>query len=226
MPDASSAARAPGDHPNPKPDKRKRSQWSWPNFTRNALLIGGGIALLTWFVVEGVVPNLFPKNFGIVREGEVYRSGRLTPAAMRSVIEDHGIRTIVDLGAFDKDPAGDRRAQAVADSMGVRREILLLEGDARGDPNRYAEALRIISDPEAQPVLVHCAAGAQRTGCTVALYRHIVEGWDAEKALAEATDYRHDPEDNPHLRIMFETWHDEIARALEDGGRIEVGASE
>ncbi|USN99998.1 MAG: tyrosine-protein phosphatase [Phycisphaeraceae bacterium] len=179
-------------------------------------------ALLAWFAVEGVVPNLVPKNFGVVAEGRVYRSGELTPEALRSVIESRGIRTIVDFGAFDHDPAGERREQSVADSLGVERRVLYLSGDGTGDPNRYVEALRLMTDASAQPVLVHCAAGAQRTGCAVALYRNVVEGWNDQRALDEATKYRHDPSENPRMPEMYHRWRDEIAGALRDGGTIDV----
>lgn len=195
-------------------------RWSWPRFARNAALAAGLLALLAWFVVEGVVPNLVPKNFGVVREGAIYRSGELTPQAMRTVVEKYGIRTIIDFGAHDHDPAGERREQAATDSLGVERTVLLMQGDGTGDPNNYVEALRIMTDPEKQPVLVHCAAGAQRTGCAVALYRSIVQGWDDDKALEETRQYRHDPAKNPHLEEMYRTWRDEIARALKDGHTI------
>lgn len=203
-----------------RPPAKTSRDWSWPRFARNAGLIGGGIALAVWFAVEGVVPNLVPKNFGTVEPGLLYRSGGLTTAAFKGVVETHGIRTVVDLGGFDTDPAADRRAQRAAEAMGVRRVVLPLSGDATGDPNRYVEALRIITDPAAQPVLIHCSAGAHRTGCAVALFRAVVEGWDDERALREAENFRHDPEDNPRLREMYFTWRDEIEKALHDGGVI------
>ena len=198
-----------------------RSDWSWRRFTRNAFIIAGVSFLTVLFIVKGVVPHLVPKNFGVVTEGRLYRSGELTTTALKSVVEAHGIRTIIDLGAHDHDPAGERREQATADLLGVRRVVLYLEGDATGDPNRYVEALRIIADESNGPVLIHCAAGAQRTGCAVALYRSIAEGWDDERALVEAEDYRHDPLDNPLMRETFHEWKDEIARSLETGDAIE-----
>lgn len=194
--------------------------WSWRHFTRNTILVAAVLVLVGVFVVEGVIPNLVPKNFGVVDEGRVYRSGELTTMALTSVVEDHGIKTIIDFGAHDRDPAGERREQATADALGVRRIVLNLEGDATGDPNRYADALRIMRDPESGPVLVHCAAGAQRTGCAVALYRSLVDGWDDERALLEAEQYKHDPNDNPKMRQMFHTWKDEIARALDTDATI------
>jgi hypothetical protein len=78
-----------------------------------------------------------------------------------------------------------------------------------------------MTDPDAQPVLVHCAAGSQRTGCAIALYRSLIEGWDDNRALGEATDYRHDPADNPRMPAMYHAWKDDIQRAFERGGSID-----
>ena len=48
--------------------------------------------------------------------------------------------------------------------------------------------LRIVSDPERAPVLVHCQHGADRTGAMSALYRIMVQGWSQEEALREMTE--------------------------------------
>lgn len=204
-----------------KPATNRYGPWSWRGFTRNAIVITVLGGLLAWFIVEGVIPNLIPKNFGVVQEGKVYRSGELTMRALTTVVEEHGITTIVDFGAHDHHPDDERREQKTADLLGVKRYVLNLEGDARGDPNRYVEALRIMRDESAGPVLVHCAAGAQRTGCAIALYRSLIDGWEDERALLEAEEYRHDPVDNPNMRRMFHTWKDEIARSLETGVPID-----
>lgn len=191
-------------------------------FTRNAVLIAGAIALTVWFVVAGVVPNVFPKNFGVVAEGEIYRSGKLTPAAFRTVIEDRGIRTIVDLGAWEPGTREDRLAQRVADAMGVRRVLLDLEGDATGDPEQYLQALRLATDPANQPVLVHCGAGSERTGCFVMLYRTIVEGEGVEPAFDEAQRFRHDPARNPKMRPVFDAIHEGIAESYRTGEPLTI----
>lgn len=218
MPNGSSAG-SPAAGQSGAPDTAHQA-WSWGRFARNAGLVGAILFLVGLFIVQGVVPHVVPKNFGVVEEGVLYRSGELTTTALASVVRERGIRTIVDFGAHDHDPDDERREQRTAEILGVDRHVLNLNGDATGDPNRYAEALRIMSDPDAQPILVHCAAGSQRTGCAVALYRSLVQGWDDGRALAETTEYRHDPEDNPRLPRMYRAWKAEVGRALESGAPI------
>lgn len=203
----------------PSPDPRPRG-WSWARFWRNGAVIAAGVGLGVWFAVEGVAPNLSPKNFGVVDEGAIYRSGVLTSAAMHHVIKARGVRTIVDLGGHDPDTPGQRREEAVAGVMGARYVRLPLYGDGTGDPNRYVEALRLMTDPGAHPVLVHCSAGSERTGGAVALYRMIVEGVPFDRAYAECTQFHHDPTRNGKLRPYLERWRPEIERAFREGGTI------
>eukprot|EP00913_Durusdinium_trenchii_P005871 g5483.t1 len=198
------------DTPTPQPDPRPahKQAWSWPRFTRNAVVIVGVVALgvLAW--IQVLQPNLFPKNFGVVREGQLYRAGVLTPRAFQKIVHEHGVRTVVDLGANHPGSPGELREQSALDALGVERVSLRLFGDAQGDPNEYVRALRVMTDSQRGPVLVHCAAGAQRTGAAVAFYRMLIEGTSLDDAMAEAQQYRHDPQDNPHLREMLVKLHE------------------
>lgn len=207
------------DSPTPQPEARARA-WSWPRFCRNAIVIVGVVALgaLAW--VHVLEPNLNPKNFGVVTQGRIYRSGDLTPGAIESIVNDHCVRTVVDLGAHHPGSPGEQREQQTLDALGIERVSLRLFGDAQGDPNEYVKALRVMTDPERGPVLVHCAAGAQRTGAAVALYRMLIEGTSLDDAMLEAQQYRHDPVDNPHLREMLVRWAEPIRQSLESGEPI------
>lgn len=173
--------------------------------------------------------DIYPDNFGVVEPGVLYRSADLTPAATRRVRDEHHIRTIVDLGAFDPGSAEERVAAETASALGIERHVFRLEGDGTGNPNAYVQALRIITDPAKQPVLVHCAAGAQRTSGCIILYRNLVQGVQFDVAYAEAQHFRHSPAKNPRLRPYLVEWTDRINRAFRTGtlvpGKPEAGAA-
>ena len=185
-----------------------------------------GLAVVVAVVgYRGLVhPNLFPKRFGEVVPGEIYRSGKLTPAALARVVRGHEIKTVIDLGAWVEDTPANARANAreqhTAEALGATRHVFTLIGDATGDPNQYVDALRLMTDPANRPVLVHCGAGTERTGCVVALYRMYAEGLSLEEALAEADAAGHDPGRNPRLRQVLETWSAAVFESLETGERI------
>ena len=48
--------------------------------------------------------------------------------------------------------------------------------------------LKIVTDPQHTPVLVHCQHGSDRTGTMVALYRIAVQGWSKNEAIREMTE--------------------------------------
>lgn len=160
------------------------------------------------------------KNFGVVEAGHVYRAGRMTPSSLERVVREHHVKTVIDLGADPEGSAPDTAVKRSAEALGVRRLTLRLEGDGTGDPNMYVEALRALADPSNEPTLVHCGAGAQRTGAAVALYRHIVQGAPLDKAYAEAREYGHDPKKDVAMRRYLDQWADEIERAFREGGSI------
>ncbi|HMN40605.1 MAG TPA: tyrosine-protein phosphatase [Phycisphaerales bacterium] len=168
-----------------------------------------------------VRPNIVPKNFGVVDAGKLYRSGRLTPSATREVVEANHIKTIVDLGAYDLSPSGERVAEHTASALGVERRVFRLSGDGTGNPNAYVEALRIIADPAKQPVLVHCSAGSERTGACVLLYREIVQGHAPGADLGETYSHGHDPSRNTRMKPYLEQWRAKIAEALRAGTSID-----
>jgi len=56
-----------------------------------------------------------------------------------------------------------------------------------------AAVRRALADPARSPVLVHCAAGKDRTGYAIAMYRIVEQQWDAESAIEEMFDFRYNP---------------------------------
>jgi protein tyrosine/serine phosphatase len=54
---------------------------------------------------------------------------------------------------------------------------------------QMTQFLNYATDPQNQPVYVHCEAGKGRTGVAVACYRMAVEGWTADQAIADGAKY-------------------------------------
>lgn len=176
------------------------------------------VAVVLYFVA--VRPNVWPPNFGVVEAGKVYRAAALTPGATRALQREHGIKTIIDLGGFDKKPVENRNARRTAKALGINRYEFWLEGDGTGNPNAYVAALRVLADPNAYPVLIHCSAGAQRTSGCVMLYREVFQGKGLDETYAESFEFRHDPEDNPRLLPFLKQHEGAIAAAAKSGGWI------
>ena len=89
-----------------------------------------------------------------------------------------------------------------------------------GDEARTREAVQsALHQLGGLEILIHCAAGAQRTGVIVLLYRHIIQGQDLAQAYLESFQYKHKP-DEWRLLAYVAQWNDEIAAALRTGEPI------
>lgn len=129
----------------------------------------------------------FPRNFGTIEEGVLYRSGRIHPKLLPKVFREHKIKYIANL--INTYPPED----AIAKKMGIRVfRMETLQGDGTGDINDYARAITVMvkGKRKGHPVLVHCAAGTQRAGGVTATYRLLVEGVkDNDAIVAELKKY-------------------------------------
>jgi len=175
-------------------------------------IIGSGI----WFWKEVLEDRLIPKRWGVVEEGKIYRSGQLSAALVKKTLTKHNIAVIVNLtveGSGDKDQEAEKQA---ADELGIEVFRFPLKGNGTGDIKRYAGAIATIVDARKnrKPVLVHCAAGTQRTGGVIACYRMLVEKRSPSFAYAELLRYNWHDEPDQVLLTYINTNMSELARLL------------
>ena len=165
-----------------------------------ALLAAGWLA---W--KELLAPRLIPKRFGTVIDNALYRSGRIHPTLLPNVLDKYGIDDIVTLTYAENAPKYQQLEQRLADERGIRLQRFPLEGNGTGDPAQVVGALVAIHDAIAQghQVLVQCAAGTERTGEVVYLYRTLVLGESPDDAYAELLGYGHRPARNPKLEAFL-----------------------
>src|SRR5437588_3953697 len=125
------------------------------------------------------------KRLREVTPGRFYRCGQLTASGLRDAIARFGIRTVINLqdeapdpllpdGYFRKKP--EIPESAVCRERGVRYAVLYFDLLPRNRllaerPAVIDAYLRILDDPDAYPILLHCKAGLHRTGELTAIYR-------------------------------------------------------
>lgn len=138
-----------------------------------------------------------PRNFGVVQDGVLYRSGQLTPTAFGRVLTGCGIRTVVTLRPVrDADANPDGWEEEVCRARGVRHvRVAPREEPGYAGLDRMAEGfLAVLDDSASRPVLVHCLAGRDRTGAMCAIYRMEFDRWAPERAAAEMREFEFDPD--------------------------------
>jgi protein tyrosine phosphatase (PTP) superfamily phosphohydrolase (DUF442 family) len=119
-------------------------------------------------------------QFAEVTEG-VYRGAQPDHAGFRALAK-LGVRTVVNLRTNHSDseligsaPLEEVRIRMRADLFGSRPPTL----------EEVRAFLDIVTSEERKPVFVHCAAGSDRTGVMIAIYRIEVCEWSRRDAIAE-----------------------------------------
>ena len=108
------------------------------------------------------------------------RGSRVDLAGMQH-LKSEGVKGIVNLCAENNDD------QKIAEQLGITpHHIPILDNTA---PTRAQMDDFIAFATSTTPCYVHCEAGQGRTGTAVACYRMAVEGWSAERAIAEAQQF-------------------------------------
>lgn len=162
-----------------------------PNHILRTILIIAVIGLGIW-IWDATKYRFFPKRFGVVEQGKIYRSGQLHPALVEKTLRKYGIQVVISLtGDVPQDPFQAAENTAV-EKLGLEFKRFPLMGDGTGDLDSYVKAIEAVIEAkeEGKPVLVHCAAGAQRTGGTFAFYRLLVEGRDPDFVYRELRKYK------------------------------------
>ena len=144
------------------------------------------------------------RNFRVVEDGVLYRSGQLSPQGLDRVMDEYRIKTVITLRT-SRDPAKpypDEWEKAACDARGLRHVRIIPRvwgaDEATGEipaEESVQAFLREMDDPAHYPVLVHCFAGIHRTGTMCAIFRMDYHKWSADRAIAETEVYGFDPAD-------------------------------
>ena len=180
------------------------------------LAAGSSYGCWRWYIIH-------KSNWDVVVPGQVYRSAQVSRFLIREKLEQNKIAVIVSLLGNSKNDADVDAEIKTAGEMGITFTQYPMDGDGipiSSDgvlhPEQYTGALSAIYNAKQahKPVLVHCHAGAQRTGGVVAVYRLLIEGKTIPEALAEMKDHGFDPRKNkrllPFLNANMERWAGEL----------------
>ena len=125
------------------------------------------------------LPNFQKVNEGLFRGGQPRQGGY-------ELLSQMGVKTVVNLR---DDDSRAKEEEFEVEQAGLKYFNVPLRRLGPPKDEKIEALLSIITNPENQPVFVHCAQGADRTGIVIAAYRITYDGWTFDQAKAEAKRY-------------------------------------
>ncbi len=133
----------------------------------------------------------FIQNVHEVVPGKVFRSAQLGRERLTQLIDQHGIRSVLNLRGASPGEAWYDDERATAHQNNVEHIDFALSSKREVPPEQADELIRIMRAAP-KPLLIHCWAGADRTGLASALYLYALDDKSAEEAArALAMKYHH-----------------------------------
>jgi protein-tyrosine phosphatase len=192
-------------------------------FVIAVLVVAAGTLAVNHEQITALRDRFIPKRWGVVEEGRVFRSGQLSRHLVKQMFETYHIQSVVDLTYDSQEDLNHAAELAAIAELGIERTLCPLLSDGTGDVHIYAQAVSAVARAarHEKPVLVHCAAGTQRTGGVVALYRLLVQRKPPVIVFEELRKYKYDPTRSPKLLNYLNAHIAEIADDLVRDGTIE-----
>lgn len=135
-----------------------------------------------WFIsmiIEHNFTNIFRLNLHKVSDN-LYRSSQPTPWQLKKIVKEKGIKTIINLrGSHPKSPVY-MLEKMTCDELGVKMIDVEVYSRSLPDINRLKSLAKAFDEAE-YPALMHCKAGADRTGLAATFYLYYKEGVPLEE---------------------------------------------
>jgi protein tyrosine phosphatase (PTP) superfamily phosphohydrolase (DUF442 family) len=126
--------------------------------------------------------NNWIENFGKVNEN--YYRGSQPAKDQYTQLKAMGVKTVIDLRR-DFQPDEPERVR----SAGMQYFNIPLKSSKAATPEQTDYFLKLVEDSNNWPVYVHCKGGRHRTGALTAIYRIKHDGWTADQAYKEMTEF-------------------------------------
>ena len=159
---------------------RTYARWSF-----NRVKLGALAALVGASMLGGYLYTIqYNGNVHEIVPGEAYRSNQPDPARIAKLQQAYGIKTIINLRG--PEPGADWYDKEVnaAGALGIKHIDFEMSSSKQLTPQRAQELITLMQNVE-KPVLIHCKAGADRTGLAAALYVAAISKGGERKAEAQ-----------------------------------------
>jgi protein tyrosine/serine phosphatase len=157
------------------------------------------IAYHTYVVMMG--------NFHEVTAGEAYRSGQLSPELLQHYVQRYHIKSILNLRSDNNNQSWYINEKNEAERLNTIHYDVPLSAEHPPSSEQIEQLLWIFLEAP-RPILIHCKAGADRSGLVAALWKVWVDKEPAMVAKRQLSIwYGHIPlAGTRSMDQFFETW--------------------
>ena len=125
--------------------------------------------------------SLLEGNFDTVVAGEVYRSAQPSRSDIQQAKDHFGVKTIINLRGADPKADWYQEEIKAASDFGITHISVGLSAEHEPNAGQMHKLMHLLASVE-KPVLIHCKAGADRTGLVAAMYLYLNERMSSEIA--------------------------------------------
>jgi tyrosine-protein phosphatase SIW14 len=156
--------------------------------------------------------NVQIDNFGEINAN--YFRGAQPQGRDYQALAAAGIKTVIDLTEDGREDEPGLVKQA-----GMTFYRIPLTTTDRPSDAAVAQFLKLVDDPQNQPVYVHCQGGRHRTGAMTAVYRMTQDGWTADRAYQEMKQYKFEGfPGHPELKSFVYDYYTQVSRPQPGAG--------
>ncbi len=147
-------------------------------------------------------------NFYPITEGVAYRSAQLDPVSLAYYVKKYGIRSVVNLRGESLGDKWWKDEKGACERLGLSYYNIKLSARRHPSQEKIASLLTIFQEAP-RPVLIHCKAGADRSGLAGAIWKTAVENAPYEEAEEQLSIfYGHFPVGSTRaMDDFFKTWY-------------------
>lgn len=130
------------------------------------------IILLAFFWYEPAATKLFHSphdNFHEVEKNAFFRSKQLSPKKLEKFIKQFGIKTIINLRGKNEDKKWWRQEKEIAKQLNIGFYSIPMSAQRLPHKKDLITLLNLYKHAP-RPILIHCLAGADRTGEAAAIW--------------------------------------------------------
>jgi protein tyrosine/serine phosphatase len=126
------------------------------------------VVFLCYLLISGC------NNFHEVSKGKLFRSGQLTKNEFDKYIHKYNIKTVINLRGTSPQDKWYKEELTVAKENGICHLDFNLTATKYVHP-QYIDSMLLLASSTAIPILVHCKAGADRTGLFCAAWLYTID---------------------------------------------------